>query len=184
MLQLLLDLGLSLAVFSLIFGISWEKSTRMIRLCSWVILMLRCGHTAWISLSHHSMGKCNFNSLLMQLCQEFDLALINTWFRQPDKCKATWKHPRSWHSYILDYVAVRHRNMYDIKSARFMCGAECCTNHHLLCAKMSLVMMEKMRKSWSKVTKRINLPQMAWMFPICHSGNRSGRSDRPLRNSY
>lgn len=72
---------------------------------------LRCGHTAWISLGHHSMGKCNFNSLLLlQLCQEFDLALTNTWFRQPDKCKATWKHPCSRHWYILDYVAVRQRH--------------------------------------------------------------------------
>lgn len=49
--------------------------------------------------------------------------------------------------------------MREVKSARCMRGAECCTDNRLLRAKMSLVIKKKMTKSGSKVTKRIDVSQ-------------------------
>lgn len=45
-----------------------------------------CDDATWNPLGEHSVGKGNNNGLLfLQLCQEFDHALANTWFSQPEK---------------------------------------------------------------------------------------------------
>lgn len=65
-------------------------------------------------IGRQSTGKYNSNSiLLLQFCQEFDLTLTNTWFRQPDKYKATWKQPWSGEWCILDYITVWCKDMRD-----------------------------------------------------------------------
>lgn len=80
---------------------------------------------------------------------------------QPDNYMATWKNPQSGHWHILEYVAVRRMVMNDIKSDQCMRGVECCTDHRPLRAEASLVIKKKMRKSGSKVTKRLDASQTA-----------------------
>ena len=66
----------------------------------------------WSCLGHHGTDKYNGNGQrLLQLCQEFGLMITNTYFRQKDKFKTTWKHPRSGNWQILDYVIVRRRDI-------------------------------------------------------------------------
>jgi hypothetical protein len=51
-------------------------------------------------LGHHSVGNENSNgTLLLQTCSQHELVISNTLFRQANKHKTTWMHPRSkhWH---------------------------------------------------------------------------------------
>ena len=115
----------------------------------------------WGSLGRHGTGKCNDNGhLLLQLCQEFSLKITNTCFRQKDKFKTTWKHPRSGNWHILDYIIVRSRDLRDVLSSRCMRGAECWTDHRLVRAKLSLYILRKTRHN-VKVPKRIDVSQLS-----------------------
>jgi len=59
-------------------------------------------------LGSHGVGNMNNNGLLLfTKCTELDLALSNTHFRQKDKYKFTWMHPRSRRWHLLDYMIVR-----------------------------------------------------------------------------
>ncbi|KAK2161843.1 hypothetical protein NP493_1558g00042 [Ridgeia piscesae] len=47
-------------------------------------------------MGKHGIGKCNPNGeLLLAQCSEFELIVTNTMFKQKDKRKTTWMHPRS-----------------------------------------------------------------------------------------
>ena len=63
-------------------------------------------------LGHHSVGNENSNgSLLLQTCNQNELAITNTYFQQANKYKTTWQHPRSKHWHMLDYVITRRKNL-------------------------------------------------------------------------
>ena len=66
-------------------------------------------------LGSQGVGKMNSNGLLLlSKCAEHELCITNTVFRQADKFKTTWMHPRSkqWHS--IDYIIVRQRELQDV----------------------------------------------------------------------
>lgn len=67
------------------------------------------GHTTWTGvLGRHGIGNCNDKGLLfLELCAEHALAIINTLFHQKARFKTTWRHPRSKHCHLLDYIIVR-----------------------------------------------------------------------------
>jgi len=53
-------------------------------------------------LGHHSVGNENSNgSLVLQTCNQNELAITNTYFQQANKYKTTWQHPRSKHWHML-----------------------------------------------------------------------------------
>ena len=65
-------------------------------------------HNIWKCLGKHGFGSCNSNGLLLlQLCTEFDLTVGNTVFRQKNKYKGTWMHPRSKRWHMIDYIIGR-----------------------------------------------------------------------------
>ena len=49
--------------------------------------------------------------LLLSKCAEHKLCITNTAFRQADKFKTTWMHPRSKQWHLTDYIIVRQRDL-------------------------------------------------------------------------
>jgi len=114
-------------------------------------------HHVWGDvIGKHGVGSVNSNGLrLLNTCAEFDLLITNTIFRQRDQLKTTWMHPRSKHWHLLDYVLVRQTNRKDVLLTRVMRGAECWTNHRLVCSTVRLQIRPLARKH--KPKKRLDV---------------------------
>lgn len=98
-------------------------------------------------LGKHGTGKMNGNGLLLlSKCAEYELLLTNTTFRQADKFKTTWMHPRSKQWHLIDYVITRQRDSKDVLITRAMRGADCWTDHRLVRAKLNLCIVPHHRK--------------------------------------
>lgn len=117
-------------------------------------------HEIWNCLGKHGLGNQNSNGLhLLQLCTEYDLIIGNTVFRQKNKYKGTWMHPRSKHWHMIDYIITRKRDMQDMNTVKVMRGAECWTDHRLVRAKLNLKIRNKF-KCKSITTKRLNVERL------------------------
>lgn len=97
-------------------------------------------HTVWKNvLGKHGVGKMNENGLkLLQFCALEELTIMNTCFQQKDKYKNTWKHPRSQHWHMIDFIIVRSSKKESVKKCRVMRSAQCETDHYLVRAKIHL----------------------------------------------
>lgn len=101
-------------------------------------------------------GVQNANSngvLLLSKCVKHELVITNTLFRQSNRLKTSWMHPRSkcWH--LIDYVIVRARDRKDVNITRAMtCADECWTDHHLIRSKMNIQLRQK-RRTQRKLTR-------------------------------
>ena len=84
-------------------------------------------------IGSHGTSKMNSNGLLLlSLCTENNLAITNTLYRQADKHKTTWMHPRSKQGHMIDFAIVRRQDIQDVCITRAMQGAECWTDHWLV----------------------------------------------------
>ncbi|XP_029766781.1 uncharacterized protein LOC112117806 [Terrapene carolina triunguis] len=95
----------------------------------------------------HGVGKMNSNGLLLlSLCSENDLTITNTLFRQANKYKTTWMHPRSKQWHLIDYAIVRRRDIRDVLITRVMRDAECWTDHRLVRTSLQLYIVPSRHK--------------------------------------
>ena len=61
-------------------------------------------------MGKHGIGKCNSNGeLLLALCSEFELIVMNNMFKQKDDRKTTWMHPRSKNWHMIEFIITRCR---------------------------------------------------------------------------
>ena len=98
-------------------------------------------------LGPHGTGKLDSNSLmLLSVCAENDLTISNTMFRQADKYRTTWMHPRSKQWHLMDYAICHRRDICDVRTTRAMQGSECWTDHHLVKSILSLHITPTRRK--------------------------------------
>ena len=89
-------------------------------------------------LGRHGIGNCNDNGhLLLGFGSEHQLNITNTLLQQKDRFKATWRHPRSKHWHVLDYVLTRQHDTRDVLHTQVMPSAECYTNHRLVRCKVA-----------------------------------------------
>ena len=104
------------------------------------------------------LSKTNYNgNLLLSICAEHKLVIINTIFRQSDKCKTTWKHPRSNHWHILYYIIVRAQDRTDVHMTRTLRGTDSWTDHLLVRSIMTLRLLLRSRKQFKKLRRRLNI---------------------------
>ena len=81
----------------------------------------------------HVTGNCNDNGCRhRELCSKHQLVITNTLFQQKDRFKTTWRHPRSKHWHLLNYVLTRQHGTRDVLHTRVMPSADCYTDHRLV----------------------------------------------------
>jgi len=119
-------------------------------------------HQTWEgAIGRNGVGKCNSNGLLLLgTCITHDLLITNTVFRQSNRNKTTWMHPRSKHWHLIDYVITRKADRQDVLITRAMCGAECWTDHRLVISKLNLHIQAKRRPQARKTLKRIDVSKL------------------------
>lgn len=120
-------------------------------------------HRVWKGiLGKQGLGSCNSNGLLLLgLCAENELTITNTLFRLPNRHKTTWKHPRSKHWTILDYILTRSLDRNDVLVTRSMPGADdFWTDHRLLTSRLRIRLRNLSRHNRPKRARRFNVARM------------------------
>uniref|UniRef100_UPI00398F61E8 uncharacterized protein isoform X1 n=1 Tax=Pristiophorus japonicus TaxID=55135 RepID=UPI00398F61E8 len=109
-------------------------------------------------IGREGVGKANSSdTLLLTKCREHKLIITNTLFRQRNKYKAAWQHPRSKHWHLLDYVIVRARDRRDVHITRAMTGADdCWTDHRLIPSIIDINIAPKQRGQQKQCRKNGN----------------------------
>ncbi|CAI9734630.1 Hypothetical predicted protein [Octopus vulgaris] len=115
----------------------------------------------WSNVGSHGIGKVNSNGvLLLSLCSEFDLLLTNTVFQLPNCKKASWKHPRSNHYHLIDYVIVHRSDRQDVSLTRSYSIGKCWLDHKLICSTIKMKIKRPVRNQRSSPIKRIDVDKL------------------------
>ena len=106
-------------------------------------------------IGKEGVGNCNSNGIhLLTLCSEHQLVITNTMFRQRNKFKTTWQHPRSKHWHLIDYAIVRSRDLKDVRITKSITSADDCWTDHRLVRTVFAIQLHRRRCHISKQTKR------------------------------
>ncbi|GFR68802.1 craniofacial development protein 2 [Elysia marginata] len=116
-------------------------------------------HLTWDAVvGKNGIERCYTNRLLfLQYCAENGLFILNTTFRLPARNRTSWKHPRSGHWHLIDFVIVEKRDRQDVRVTKSMYGADCWTDHRLILSKMKIRIPPKRRPQGKPALKRLNI---------------------------
>ena len=94
-------------------------------------------------------------------CAEHQLVITNTLFRQRNRNKTLWRHPRSRHWHMIDYVIVRCCDRKDVLITKTTKSShECWTDHRLVRSSMSYIFRPKQRKTQKMQRPKHNLGKL------------------------
>ncbi|XP_042855688.1 uncharacterized protein LOC122242465 [Penaeus japonicus] len=96
-------------------------------------------HNTWNGVLGEN-GRGNLISIrksLLQLCKEYSLSIINTFFDTPDKHFYSWKHP-GLDTGIYLIIMVSQKTMKDVYHTRVMRAADCFSDHHMIRCQIQL----------------------------------------------
>lgn len=113
--------------------------------------------TTWKDIiGKDGIGNMNDNGLmLLTKCAELNLVITNTLFRQKNRRKTTWRHPRSGHWHLIDYIITRQRDLADVRITKAINSTDSCwTDHRLVKTLLSFTLQPKQRR-----TKRTTRPK-------------------------
>lgn len=116
-------------------------------------------HLTWNGvIGKDGIGNCNDNGrLLLSTCTEHGLTVTNTLFRQRDRQKTSWRHPRSAHWHLIDYIIVKQKDKKDVFITKAVTGSDACwTDHRLIMSKINFNIAYKHRKSKKKTHAKFN----------------------------
>ena len=95
----------------------------------------------------HGYGESNDAGRELLAFLETNVALVcNTWFEKRDINKQTWQHPRSKQWHYIDFAIMRQRDRRRCLDATVVRGAECNTDHQLLCVRVKVLRQSYQRK--------------------------------------
>ena len=103
-------------------------------------------HRLWNeTIVKEGVGKVSANgTFLLTKYAEHNLVITNTLFRQKNRHKVSWQHPRSKHWDLIDCIIVRTRDQQDVLKPRAVTGAdECWTDHRLISSIMRMKIRPK-----------------------------------------
>ena len=87
----------------------------------------------------HGIGSHNEAGLLfLEFCSVNNLSIMNTWFAKPQIHLATWKHPATRQSHMIDFVLMRSGQRWLCQDVRVCRSASCWTDHHMVRGKVQL----------------------------------------------
>ena len=118
-------------------------------------------HTSWPDvIGHYGVGKTNENGQrMLELCSQHGLCIANTWFKQAEIRRVTWRHPRSKHWHQLDLVLVKRTAIGSVRCSRTYHSADGDTDHSLVVTKLTLSKSKTVPKR-SKEKPRLNTSNM------------------------
>ena len=92
----------------------------------------------------HGVGSCNgAGERFLEFCAVNGHTIMNTWFEKPQVHLATWKHPATKQSHMIDFVLMRKEQRRLCRDVR-VCRSACCwSDHHMVRGKAQLQLPRK-----------------------------------------
>lgn len=107
-------------------------------------------HNTWTRVLGEN-GRGNLISIgksLLQLCKEYSLSIIITFFDTPDKHFYSWKHP-GLDTGIYLIIMVSQKTMKDVYHTRVKRVADCFSDHHMIRCQIQLTIYKPKKKKSS-----------------------------------
>lgn len=81
----------------------------------------------------HGEAEYNDNGeRLIEICEQFDLKITNTFFKHKDIHKYTWQQNTKELRSIIDYIIIRQTSSFKAADVRSYRGAQCGSDHYLV----------------------------------------------------
>ena len=123
-----------------------------------------CNHLVWKNvIGRNGVGKCNSNGeMLLTKCAEHNLTITNTLFRHKDRRKTSWRHPRSGHWHLIDFIIVRQVDQYDVHMTRSVEASDACwTDHRMIIIHVNFKLQPKQRKIQKRKPTKYNVNSLS-----------------------